>query len=274
MFDLLSVLLLYITIIMDQFIDIYKHILLENIKKNKRLNSLYFGNHKHQKYCYNEIINDILYLLKTGIPWRQIRSHIKWQTLYWHFRQFVAQNLFTKTFKQITKIYQHQNGNILITDTSFIQNKYGVNKLGRNRFFKNKNCNKISLITTQNGTPLSIYIDKGNKHDISYLNCHIKTIYMVTKKKSALLLADKAYHSKYITKDLKDRNISIMIQNKKNMVQQPTFNKQIYKKRIAIENTFQRLKCFRRINLRYDKLFSIYCNFCYIAASIDFLYKI
>jgi hypothetical protein len=74
-----------------------------------------------------------------------------------------------KTFKQITKKYQHQNGAILITDTSFIQNKY------------------------------------------------------------ALLLADKAYHSKHIAKDLKDHNILIMIQNKINMVQQSTFDKQIYK---------------------------------------------
>jgi len=29
---------------------------------------------------------DILYVLKTGIPWRSARSHIHWNTLYHHFK--------------------------------------------------------------------------------------------------------------------------------------------------------------------------------------------
>jgi hypothetical protein len=43
-------------------------------------------------------------------------------------------------------------------DSTFISNKYGSNKIARNKFFKNKNCNKISLVTDINGVPLSVFI--------------------------------------------------------------------------------------------------------------------
>lgn len=256
---------------MDNFFAIYKNILIDNIKLNKRLFSLYFENNNHQIHKYHQIIDDIFYVLKTGISWRQIRSNIKWQTLYWHFAQLVKQNIFKTTFDRLIKQYKHDNGNILVTDTSFIQNKFGINKIGRNKFFKNKNCNKISLITNEKGAPLSISIDKGTLHDLSFLDKHIKTICLITKKKDSILLADKAYHSNIINKKLSAKNINIMIQRKKNMKEDINFDSKIYKKRIIIENTFQKIKNFRRINIRYDKLLKTFLNFSYFAVSIVFL---
>ena len=67
-------------------------------------------------------------------------------------------------------------------------NKYGKNKIARNKWFKNKNCNmqclhsarkkvfflcKISIITDVNGIPLSVLINKGTVHDLSFINGHI-----------------------------------------------------------------------------------------------------
>ena len=41
------------------------------------------------------------------------------------------------------------------------------------------------------------------------------------------------------------------------------FNKKLYKKRIFVEHTFQKLKVFRRIQIRYDSLINTYLFFLY-----------
>ena len=59
------------------------------IFKNKLLNKAYNYNHPNQKYSLDLIINEIIYVLKTGIAWRHIWSKIHWNTLYHHYRRFV-----------------------------------------------------------------------------------------------------------------------------------------------------------------------------------------
>ena len=59
-----------------------------------------------------------------------------------------------------------------------------------------------------------------------------------------------------------------MIPKKKNMINNYYFDKNIYKKRILIENTFQKIKIFRRIMIRYDSLFKNYLSFVYFGCSI------
>ena len=110
---------------------------------------------------------DILYVLKTGIPMRSIRSHIHWNTLYHHFKDIVNRNIFGKLFSVLKRRYLSKRLiNTLIVDTSFIPNKYGRNKIARNKFYKNKRGNKISLITDVNSIPLSVVINKGTDKGI------------------------------------------------------------------------------------------------------------
>ena len=68
------------------------------------------------------------------------------------------------------------------------------------------------------------------------------------------LLADKAYDSDKIREDLTERGIIPVIPNKDDRKHLHPFNKKRYRKRNAIERMFNRLKDFRRIATRYDKL--------------------
>jgi hypothetical protein len=61
-------------------------------------------------------------------------------------------------------------------------NKYGINKMAKNKFFKNKNCNKISIITDVNGISLSVLINKGTLHDIKFLDGHFKDLIYINKQ--------------------------------------------------------------------------------------------
>jgi transposase len=247
------------------FKEIFKHIIL----KNDNLRKSYSNDYPNKKYKLDDIIEEIIYVLKTGISWRNLRSKINWNTLYQHYCRFVKYNIFHKLFNTLRRKYFKKNkSKIQIVDSSFILNKHGKNKIGRNKFFKNKNGNKISIITDIHGIPLSVFVNKGTIHDIKFMDRHINDCYFVYKTKGNLLLADKAYESKKLRTLLSNNNSQLMVAKKKNAKIEYPFDKKIYKKRIRVENTFQKLKVFRKIVIRYETLFRNYKSFVLLASSI------
>jgi transposase len=83
------------------------------------------------------------------------------------------------------------------------------------------------------------------------------------------LLADKAYDSEELRDELEDRGIKPVIPNRCNRKQPFSFNKKSYRKRHRIENAFCRLKDFRRIATRYDKLArNFLASVCLVAAIV------
>jgi transposase len=68
------------------------------------------------------------------------------------------------------------------------------------------------------------------------------------------LLADKGYDGDALRADIVRRGAQPVIPNKSNRVNIHRFNRRAYKGRNVIERSFCRLKDFRRIATRYDKL--------------------
>jgi transposase len=68
------------------------------------------------------------------------------------------------------------------------------------------------------------------------------------------LLADKGYDSNAFRSFLKDHGINPVIPGKSNRKKRIRYDKQAYKNRNVVERCFCRLKDFRRIATRYDKL--------------------
>ncbi len=83
------------------------------------------------------------------------------------------------------------------------------------------------------------------------------------------LLGDRAYDSADLRDWLLGRGTTPVIPNKSNRKLPFDFNKRAYKCRHRIENAFCRLKDFRRIATRYDRLARNYlASICLIAAII------
>ena len=66
------------------------------------------------------------------------------------------------------------------------------------------------------------------------------------------LIADKGYDGDGFRADIVNRGAKAVIPNKSNSLHR--FNRRAYKGRNVIERCFRRLKDFRRIATRYDKL--------------------
>ena len=147
------------------------------ILKTKSLKNTYRKIHTNSKYSIDLIIEEILYFLKSGVSWRMLRSTINYKTLFWHYSNFFKYNVFYKLFYKIRNVYIRKyitNECSLLIDSTIVYNKNGINKIGRNKFYKNKKTTKISLMTDVNGFPLSVLFLKGNYHDNSVFDKHIR----------------------------------------------------------------------------------------------------
>jgi len=93
---------------------------------------------------------------------------------------------------------------------------------------------------------------------------------LIRRNKAAeKLLGDKAYDSAELREWLEDRGTKAVIPNKRNRKQPFRFNKKAYKERRRIENAFCRLKDFRRIATRYDRLArNFLASICLVAALV------
>lgn len=240
--------------------------------------------HNRQKFPLKLVINEVFYLLKSGVSYRDYRGPLKKSTLNFHIKWFSDNQIFQNVYKLLLTKYLKTNKSSKLKyqsiDTSFIANIHGHDKIGRNKFYKNKRGTKISSITDANGIPLSLLFDSGNISDTNFVVEHFNNMYVETNTKKyhnnnrykQYFLADKGYDSEKV-RDLLQENgyIPIIDYNKRNTkdetkIKKLTVNeKKKYKKRIVIENSFGRIKINKRIRLREDNQIKMYITFVFMS---------
>ena len=84
------------------------------------------------------------------------------------------------------------------------------------------------------------------------------------------LAADKGYDAGWLRAELRAKSITPIIPGKRGRKKRIRHDKRRYRERWRIEATFNRLKDFRRIATRYDKLAHNYASAVALAAIIAF----
>ena len=118
--------------------------------------------------------------------------------------------------------------------------------IGRSRGGRNT---KVHARADARGRLLAILLTGGEAHD-----CPVAERLIAIGKASKRLIGDKAYDSAELRLWLKDRGTKPIIPNRSNRKHPFSFSKRLYKLRWRIESAFNRLKDFRRIATRYDRL--------------------
>jgi transposase len=103
----------------------------------------------------------------------------------------------------------------------------------------------------------------GEAHD-----CPVAKRLIRRAKPPKRMLGDKAYDSTELREELNERGTKPIIPNKSNRKQPFSFSKRLYKLRWRIESAFNRLKDFRRIATRYDRLARNYLASVCLAAAL------
>lgn len=190
-------------------------------------------------------IEDIFYLLRTGISWRDLGLINKVEES--NYRKFFYKlnklDIFDSVMKEI-----RDESELTFIDSSVIVNKCGKKEsIGFCPQNKKHKGNKVSLIVNEKGKPLSCKIDKSSVHDLKLLNETIKDI------KTKTIVGDKGYTSKNVKEELKDKGIKMLVPNKRNSNwENSPEEKKLLKKRYIVENSFCNLKKLKRLGYRYE----------------------
>ena len=108
---------------------------------------------------------------------------------------------------------------------------------------------KIHAVVDGQGLPIRLSLTAGQSHDgqaADDLLDHVGT--------GTIVLADKAYDADRIRASLREKGAFANIPPKSNRRSKPYFSTWLYRERNLIERFFSKLKHFRRVATRYDKL--------------------
>ena len=136
----------------------------------------------------------------------------------------------------------------------------GVSKGGRNT--------NIHALVDGLGNPLAFLLSPGNDHDSK----HAVSLLGQVNIEGSNVLGDKAYGAKAIRDYIESQEASYTIPPKNDVADPWPVDWYAYKERHLVECFFQKLKWFRRVFTRYEKLDVSFLAFVYIA-SIAILLK-
>jgi len=100
----------------------------------------------------------------------------------------------------------------------------------------------------------------GQRHDIAFAHD------LVDEIKAEALLADKGYDANHLVEKMEQKGTQVVIPPKRDRKIQRAYGTGLYKERNRIERFFNKLKQFRRVATRYDKLLANFMGFVKLAA--------
>jgi len=106
-------------------------------------------------------------------------------------------------------------------------------------------------------------LSAGNRHDAPEGRELVKA--MGKSKKKIPILMDKAYEGDETRKTMRQNGYKPVVPPKSNRKKPWKYNKKQYKQRNIVERFFRRIKQFRKVFTRYDKLDTVYISFVYLA---------
>ena len=95
---------------------------------------------------------------------------------------------------------------------------------------------------------------------------------LIPQLNSDVVLADKAYDAeKRVIKGLLDKGKQPVIPSKSNRLYPRAFDKHLYRSRHLVENLFAKLKQYRSIATRFDKLSQVFLSAVYMVGAVIWL---
>ena len=215
------------------------------------------------------VFDAIFWVLDSGAKWRYIPEEFgNWNSIYHKFRRWCKEKVFEKILQSLIdncrkyylvemdstfcKVHQHASG---------ARKKLGNQNIGLSRGGK---TTKIHALVNEHFQLISVDLTGGDVHDSKVAIQLLIKITLTGKK----VLADKAFSSEEIRQYIETQKAVACIPDKSNAVNVHDFDKELYKARNIIERFFQRIKIFRHIATRYDKLSDCFLNFILLASVI------
>ena len=110
------------------------------------------------------------------------------------------------------------------------------------------------------GNPVRLIASPGQRNDIAFAH------ELIDGFEAEATIADKGYDADHLCDRLAQTGSDVVIPPKRNRKVQRPYDTDLYKERNRIERFFNKLKQFRRVATRYDKLLANFMGFVKLAA--------
>ena len=197
----------------------------------------------------------ILWILRTGAPWRDLPERFgHWQAVYAGFRRWTQSGLWPALLAAISA-GQRDDEYLMVDSTAMRVHAHGsgpaggqtAQAMGRS---KASLSTKIHLACDALGYPLGFILTGANVSDFD----QCKPLLQSHLRPHACAIMDKGYDSDAIRAYVNQLGGVAVIAVNASRAKKPAFDEHLYRERHRIENLFARLKAFRRIATRYEKL--------------------
>lgn len=199
------------------------------------------------------MVEGMLYRMRVGCPWRDLPAEFgSWNSIYQKFNRWSAKDKLMKIFKSLVKepdlewkfidgsiVKAHQHNTGAASDEPQAIGKSVAD-----------NTTKIHMAVDSFGLPIEFELTGGEMHD-----CKVAPEFIEKLPVSDYTIADKGYDSEEVREVIRNKSSIPVIPSKSNSkTGNADMHWWLYKYSHLVENIFARLKHFRGIATRYDKL--------------------
>jgi transposase len=124
---------------------------------------------------------------------------------------------------------------------------------------------KIHILVDALGNPLRFLLTGGQRHD------YTQAAALLESYQFEHAIADRAYDVNALLETIADSGAEAVIPPKKNRTEQRDYDRHLYKERHLVECFINKIKWYRRIFTRYDKLARRFTAFLHLAGALIWL---
>ena len=207
----------------------------------------------YKKKTHRNLFEGILYRMRTGFQWRDLPSDFgPWNTVFTRFNTWASKGVIADVFQALAKRHDCEwlflDGSIVKAhqDSSSTADAT-AQSIGQSRGGK---TTKIHLAVDSGGLPVHFELSGGQKHDVSYGEA------LVSASPTAdFVIADKGYDSEVFRCFIAMTGAQHVIPRRgNNKTGNADIDWSLYRYRHLVENAFLRIKKYRGVCTRYDKL--------------------
>lgn len=230
---------------------------------------------KNSVHCKNrektrKFLEAVYFIMRTGAQWIELPKYYgKYKSVHRRFIYWVKKGIFNEILSCFSKDY---DGESFMIDGSVIRahacaSGYGKGQQEAQALGRSKGgfSTKIHALVDALGLPIRFILTPGQSSEIKQAPELIKGII------NANILGDKAFDCDEFIDQIKSQNCTPIIPPKENRKIKREVDYILYKERHLVECFFSKIKQFRRIFSRFDKMAEAYMGFLAFASTIIWL---
>jgi len=215
------------------------------------------------------MVEAIFYVLRVAVAWRDLPPcYGPWKSVYTRWRRWCALGLWQKILGLLSR---RATGCLRFIDGSHIKlHQFGCNPAGGQSAqaigrTKGGLTTKLCALVEGQGRLMAALVTPGQIYEVD------AAAPLLNNLKRVLVVGDKGFDNDALRRKLLTQGCLACIPPKSNRRFPAWHHRGFYRQRHKIENLFQRIKIYKRVCTRYEKLAHTFLNFILLAAIFDWL---